>query len=187
MIPGKTVRPSRPLQRKITSETGSTVKTSVGSIYRKSDIAEAKISLQRELTQSSNRSQSAEPRKKLEKISSLEKLEENDSDEQVQRQAQQADLSYPTESFQQSHTKVTSKDTEAGGFSLNLAIKRPKPNKGGPGLSCGPKIQKEVVLKKTKKKKKIGKDLAKYSKDSQLIRRTRKGHYKGYVIKFNTQ
>ena len=105
------------MKRKITSETGSTVKTSIGSIYRKSDIAEAKLNLQPELTQSSIKSPYAEPRKKLEKISSLERLEENDSDEQVQSQAQQADVLYPTESFQQSHTIAISKDTEAGGFS----------------------------------------------------------------------
>ena len=59
----KAVRPSRPLKRKIASETGSKEKNSVGSLYRKSDIAEAKISLQPELTQSSIESPSAEPRK----------------------------------------------------------------------------------------------------------------------------
>ena len=101
-----------------TSEIGSTVKISAGSIYRKSDIAEAEISLQPEPTQGSSKSSSAEPRKKLQKISSPEKLQESDSDEELQRQAQQADFSYPKERFQQSTTIVTSKDTEAGGTEL---------------------------------------------------------------------
>ena len=92
------------------------------------------------------------PRKKLQKISAPERLEVSDSDEELQRQGQHADLSHPIERFQQSNTIVTSKDTEAGG--LNLAIKTAKSNKGGPGSSCGPKTQEEVVLMKTEKKKK---------------------------------
>ena len=39
---------TEPLKSKIASESGSTMKTSGGSIYRKSDIAEAKIQLQPE-------------------------------------------------------------------------------------------------------------------------------------------
>ena len=39
---------TKPLKWKISTDTGSTVKTSTGSIYRKSDIAPAKISLKQE-------------------------------------------------------------------------------------------------------------------------------------------
>ena len=38
------------------------------------------------------------------------------------------------------------------GRGLNLAIKRDKPNTGGPSLIAGPKTQEEVALKKTEKK-----------------------------------
>ncbi|XP_063713803.1 uncharacterized protein LOC134841699 [Symsagittifera roscoffensis] len=41
---------------------------------------------------------------------------------------------------------------------LNLAIKRAKPNTGGPSLSSGPKTQEEVALKKTERKSKTKKD-----------------------------
>ena len=58
-------------KEKIVSET---VKISPGSIYRKWDMAEAKFHLQLEPTQGSSRSPSGERRKKLQKISSLEKL-----------------------------------------------------------------------------------------------------------------
>ena len=65
--------------------------SSGGPTYQKQDIAEAKIILQPEFTQGSNKSPSAEPRKKLRKISGPERLEESDSDEELQWQAQQAD------------------------------------------------------------------------------------------------
>ena len=145
------------------------MKTSGVSIYRKSDIAEAKVTLQPQLTQCSSKSPSAEPRKKLQKISSPERLEDSVADEELQRLAQQADLSFPAEGFQQSHTIVTSKDTSGV---LNFAIERVKPNKGGPGSSCGPKTQEEVVLKKSEKKKKTTKK--KSCNGSQSTRRKKK-------------
>ena len=73
------------------TETGSTAKDSAVSLYRKSDIAEAKISQQPKPTHGSSKSPSAKPRKNLQKISSMERLEESDPDEELQRQAQQAD------------------------------------------------------------------------------------------------
>ena len=160
---------TKSLKGKIASETGSTMKTSGVSIYRKSDIAEAKVTLQLQLTQSSSKSPSAEPRKNLQKISSQERLEESFADEELQRLAHQADLSFPAEGFQQSHKIVTSKDTS---WVLNFAIERAKPNKGGPGSSCRPKTQEEVVLKKSEKKKKTAK--RKSCNGSQSIRRKKK-------------
>ena len=75
---------TKPLKGKLAFETRSTVKTCGDSFYRKSDIAEAKFSLQRKLAQGSSQSRSAEPRKKLQKISAPKKLEESDSDEELQ-------------------------------------------------------------------------------------------------------
>ena len=46
--------------------------------------------------------QSAEPRKKLQKISLPEKLQKSDSDEELQLQSQKADSIFPEEKFQQS-------------------------------------------------------------------------------------
>ena len=46
--------------------------------------------------------------------------------------------------FQDSETVVTSRDTPVGG-GLNLAIKRAKPNLGGP-KTAGPKTQEQVAL-----------------------------------------
>ena len=58
---------TKPLKGRITPETGSTVKTSAGSIYRKSGIAQAKINLQQDQTQGARKSTSAEtPRKNTE-------------------------------------------------------------------------------------------------------------------------
>ena len=113
--------------------------------------AEAKIRLQPEKTQVSSKSISTEPRKKLQKVNSPEKMEEIDSEEEPQLQSQQADSSLLKKRFQQSETIVTSKDTEARG-GLNLATKRATTNKGGPGSSRVPKTQAEVVLEKVEKK-----------------------------------
>ena len=105
----------KPLLRKIASETVSTVKTSKRSIYRESDIAEAKIHQQQEPKQDPSRSLSADPRKKLQKIGSTEKSEENDSEEKLQLQLQQAHSLFPEKKrFQQCRTMLTSKVTEAG-------------------------------------------------------------------------
>ena len=61
---------TKPLKGKISRETNSTVQTSAGSIYRKSYMAQAKISLQ----QNARKSPSAEPQNKLQRISSPETL-----------------------------------------------------------------------------------------------------------------
>ena len=113
----------KPVKGKTTAQTGSTVKTSAGSIYRKTDISQAISIYRRTRLREQEKSPSAEPRKKLQKISSPKKLEETDSDEELRRQVELADFVNPVERFQQSQTIVTSKDTESGG-GLSLAIKR---------------------------------------------------------------
>ena len=55
---------TRPIKGKIASETDSTIKTSAGSIYRKSDIAQSKTVLTQENQRSTSKSPSSEPTKK---------------------------------------------------------------------------------------------------------------------------
>ena len=56
---------TRPLKGKIASETDSTIKTSVGSIYRKSEIAQSKTVLTQKNQRSTSKSSSLEPTKSL--------------------------------------------------------------------------------------------------------------------------
>ena len=127
---------TRPLKGKIASETDSTIKTSAGSIYRKSDIAQSKTVLTQENQRSTSKSPSLEPTKKFKRISSPELLEELGSEDELQGEMEIANAMNPTERFQKSQTIVTSKDTEAGG-GLNLAVKRAKPNLAGPKSTIG--------------------------------------------------
>ena len=122
---------TRPLKGKIASEADSTIKTSAGSIYRISDIAQSKAVLTQENQRNSSKSPSLEPTKKFKRISPPELLEELGSEDELQGEMEIADAMNPTERFQKSQTIVTSKDTEAGG-GLNLAVKRAKPNLAGP-------------------------------------------------------
>ena len=91
---------TKSLKVKISTETGSTVKTSTGSIYRKSDIAQAKICLQQEKTRNESKSPSAEPHKKLQRISSPENLEGIDLDEELRCAVELADFVNPVDRFQ---------------------------------------------------------------------------------------
>ena len=144
---------TKQLKGKIATETDSTIRTTTGSIYRKSDVAQTRTSLIHEKQRSENKSPSAEPTKKFQRISSPEVLEDIGSDEEVQRAMEMADSVNPVDRFQQSQTVVTSKDTDAGG-GLNLTIRRAKPNMAGPSLSAGQKSPDESARKKTDKKTK---------------------------------
>ena len=123
---------TKQLKGKIAIETDSTIKTTTGSIYRKSDIAQTRTTLSHEKQRSESKSPSA---KKFQRISSPEALEDIGSDEELQRDMDIADAVNPIDRFQQSQTVVTSKDTNAGG-GLNLAIKRAKPNLAGPSSTA---------------------------------------------------
>ena len=148
---------TRPLKGKIASETESTIKTSAGSIYRKSDIAQSKTVLTQEKQRSTSKSPSSEPTKKFKRVSSPELLEELESEDELQGEMEIANEMDPIERFQKSQTIVTSKDTEAGG-GLNLAIKRAKPN------LAGPKSSEEII---TNKPEKSGKEKKGRSKQQQ--------------------
>ena len=149
---------TRQLKGKIASETDSTIKTSTGSIYRKSDIGQSKTVLTQDNQRSTSKSPSVEPTKKFKRISSPELLEELGSDEELQEEMEIADTMNPIERFQKSQTIVTSKDTEAGG-GLNLAVKRAKPNLAGPKST--------IEENDTKKSEKNGKEKKNRNKQQQ--------------------
>ena len=126
---------TKPLKGKVVAETPSTVKTAAGAIYRKSDIAKAKVVVQDKVNH--RRSPTGEePKMKRQKQSQRqsdeqEGAEDSGSDEDLL--LEQRTL-YPVEAqrkFQDSPTKVTLKDILQGG-GLNLAVKRAKPNMAGP-------------------------------------------------------
>ena len=106
---------TKQMKSKIASESDSTIKTTTGSIYRKSDIAQSRTVLTHENQRSESKSTSAEPTKKFQMISSPEALEDIGSDEELQQDMEIADAANPIDRFQQSQTVVTSKDTNAGG------------------------------------------------------------------------
>ena len=139
---------TKQLKGKIATETDSTIKTTTGSTYRKSDIAQTRTSLTHEKQRSESKSPSAEPTKKFQMVSSPEVLEDIGSDDELLRAMELADSVNPVDQFQQSQTIVTSKDTDAGG-GLNLAIKKAKPNMAGPSLSTGQKLADESARRKT--------------------------------------
>ena len=86
---------TRQLKGKIASETDSTIKTSTGSIYRKSDIAQSKTVLTQDNQRSTSKSPSVEPTKKFKRISSPELLEELGSYEELQEEMEIADTMNP--------------------------------------------------------------------------------------------
>ena len=126
---------AKPLKGKVVSETPSTVKTAAGAIYRKSDIAKAKVDVQDKLDH--RRSPTGEePKKKQQKQSQRksgdqEEFEDSGSDDDLLLQQRTLDPVEAQNKFQESPTVVTSKDILQGG-GLNLAVKWAKPNLAGP-------------------------------------------------------
>ena len=168
---------TRPLKGKIVSETDSTIRTSAGSIYRKSDIAQSKTVLTQENQRSTSKSPSSEPTKKFKRVSSPERLEELGSEDELQGEMEIADTMNPIERFQRSQTIVTSKDTEAGG-GLNLAVKRAKPNLAGPKPNTEENItnmpEKSGKEKKGRSKKQQGTNQAATAANSEQEKATSK-------------
>ena len=168
---------TRPLKGKFVSETDSTIRTSAGSIYRKSDIAQSKTVLTQENQRSTSKSPSSEPTKKFKRVSSPERLEELGSEDELQGEMEIADTMNPIERFQRSQTIVTSKDTEAGG-GLNLAVKRAKPNLAGPKLNTEENItnkpEKSGKEKKGRSKKQQGTNQAATAANSEQEKATSK-------------
>ena len=117
------------------TETPSTVKTSAGSIYRKSDIAKAKVAVQDK--NNHRRSPTGEePKKKQQKQSQRQSDDQEDdensgSEEDLLLEQRSIDPVEAQQKFQDCPTVVTAKDILQGG-GLNLAVKRAKPNMAGP-------------------------------------------------------
>ena len=131
-----------PLKGKIVAETPSTVKTAASAVYRKSDIANYKVSVQSTVSGSEKKRNPTgdEPRSKQQKTvreyeeADSESAEENDMDDQWRcNKVPIEDSRATTNKFQNSPTIVTSKDTETGD-GLNLGGKRNKPNRAGPSV-----------------------------------------------------
>ena len=115
-----------------------TVTTAAGAVYRKSDLVKIPSSPTK-IPKDGTKSPPEEPKSKHQKKDD-ELFEDTISEEEewnIPRE-QVKDL------FQDSETVVTSRDTPVGG-GLNLAIKRAKPNLGGP-KTVGPKTQEQVAL-----------------------------------------
>ena len=119
----------------MTSETPSTVKTAAGAVYRKSDIAKAKVNVQDAAAQRQSPT-GKEPKKKLQKKSqrNVEDQGENEDSWSEDDLLPQQQVPHPDKAkneFQDNQTVVKSKDTETGGV-LNLAVKRAKPSNARP-------------------------------------------------------
>ena len=90
---------TKQMKEKIASETDSTSKTTTGSIYRKSDIAQSRTVPTHENQRSVSSSPSAGPTKKFQRISSPEALEDIGSDDELQRDMEIADAANPIDLF----------------------------------------------------------------------------------------
>ena len=135
---------TKPFKGKVAFDSPKTVTTAAGAVYRRSDLVKLPSSPTKIPKEGTNqkekaKSPSEEPKSKHQKKDD-ELLEDTISEEK--------EWNIPREQaknlFQDSETVVTSRDTPVGG-GLNLAIKRAKPNLGGP-KTVGPKTQKQVAL-----------------------------------------
>ena len=142
---------TKPLKGRVVAETPSTVKTAVGSIYRKSDIAKVKVAVQDKDNSNNRRSPTGEePKKKQQKQSKRQSDEQDEAensgfDEELLLEQRIIDPSEAKRKFQDSPTVVTSKDTIQGG-GLNLAVRRAKPDLAGP-FSRTPKTKGDTSSK----------------------------------------
>ena len=135
---------TKPFKGKVAFDSPKTVTTAAGAVYRKSDLVKLPSSPTKTPKEGTNQKEKAkspleEPKSKHQKKDD-ELLEDTLSEEE--------DWNLPREQakdlFQDNETVVTSRDTPVRG-GLNLAIKRAKPNLGGP-KTVGPKMQEQVAL-----------------------------------------
>ena len=168
-----------PLKRKVQSESPHKVKSAAGAVYRKSDIAKAKIVINEPKEKppkkvNTNRSPHGnEPKTKSKKKEVVIQSENSDSDDlsDVPRESNVKDVETP---FQDSQHYVTSKDTEVNG-GLNLTGKRAKSNNAGPVLqnpktNMGEKQNAKRQSVQESRKKKAGETAAEaiMSRDNDL-------------------
>ena len=140
---------------KVQSETLHAVKSAAGAVYRKSDIAKAKIDISDTRDKSPKKEQSRqnpqedEPRSKSKKKEGGSRKKTNDSEEMPEIQ-KRSNLENAVELYQNSQQKVTSKELEVNG-GLNLAVKRAKTNNAGPVMGGEGGVESKGVGKKEKK------------------------------------
>ena len=167
-----------PLKGKVQSESPHTIKTTAGAVYRKSDIAKAKIAINEPKDKqpkkaNTNRSPYGdEPKTKTKKNETIIQSEDSESEELSEEQ-KGSDRKKVGTTCQDSNYYVTSRDIEVNG-GLNLSGKRAKPNNAGPRLQ-NVKMDKGEKLKAKKQtiqepKKKRGKQLQKQQVHVRLVR-----------------
>ena len=135
---------TKPFKGKVAFDSPKTVTTAAGAVYKKSDLVKLQGSPTKSLKEGTNQKEKAkspleEPKSKHQKKDD-ELFEDTISEEEDWNisSEQTKDL------FQNSETVVTSRATPVGG-GLNLAMKRAKPNLGGP-KTIGPKTQEQEAL-----------------------------------------
>ena len=142
---------TRPLKGKITSETDSTIKTSAGSIYRKSDIAQSKTVLTQENQRRTSKRPSLEPTKKFKRSSSPELLEELGSDDELQGEMEIADT-MNNRAFSKEPNNSDFKRHRSRGRS-ELGSQKSKTQFGGPKINYRGKQHKQVGEEREGKEK----------------------------------
>ena len=146
---------TNPLKGKVVLETPHTVKTAAVAVYRKSDIARAKIDTNDTRNKSPKKEHSRrnphadEPRSKSKKKEGGSKKKTNDSDEMTELQ-QRSNLEKTVEFYQISQQNVTSKELEVNG-GLDLAVRRAKPNNACPVSGIKESVESKGAGKKEKK------------------------------------
>ena len=130
----------------MTTESPKTVTTAAGAVYCKSDLA--KVASPPKNTHKEGLCQKEKAKSPLEqepKSKHQKKDAEQNDDTESEEEYQNISSKQIKDLFQDSETLVTSRETPSG-RGLNLAVKRAKPNLGGP-TTMGPKTQDQVALK----------------------------------------
>ena len=143
---------NNPLKGKVAAETPKTITTASGSIYRKSDLAKRVVPVKNIPNEGTSQKEKAkspleEPKSNHQK-KNVEPEEETESEEEDRNLLDEQ----AKERFRNSHTIVTSRDTPTGG-GLNLAVRRAKPNQGGPTMGGGQKLRSKWQLEPKERSK----------------------------------
>ena len=135
---------TKPFKGKVAFDSPKTVTTAAGAVYRRSDLVKLPSSPTKIPKEGTNQKEKAKSPSEEPKIKHQKKDDELLEDTISEEKEWNIPREQAKNLFQDSKTVVTSRDTPVGG-GLNLAIKRAKPNLGGP-KTVGPKTQKQVAL-----------------------------------------
>ena len=136
---------TKPFKGKVATESPTTVTTAAGAVYRKSDLA--KVASPPKNTPKEGLCRKEKTKSSLEEPKSKHQKKDAELNDDTESEAEDQNISSEQikDLFQDSETVVTSRETPTGG-GLNLAVKRAKPNLGGP-TTVGPKTHDQVALK----------------------------------------